>query len=86
MNIKIIVSLLIITIMIGCTAKKDIVTPETDIDKDAVYKKALLWVYKPTINIRDRASESGEKLAQLVDGDSVIILTNENGWYKIKTI
>jgi len=86
MNTKIILSLLAIIIIIGCTAKKTIKAPEADVDKEAVYKEALLWVYKPTINIRDRASGSGEKLAQLVDGDSVTILANENGWYQIKTI
>jgi hypothetical protein len=38
------------------------------------------------VNIRDAASGSGDKLAQLVDGDSVIVLTNENGWYQIKSL
>ena len=72
--------------MVGCTAKKTIETPDPDLDKEAVYKGAFLWIYKPTVNIRAIASGSGEKLAQLVDGDSVIVLANKNGWYQIKTI
>jgi len=86
MKSKIIVSLLTFIIMVGCTAKKAIDTTEPDIDKEAVYKKTLLWVYKPTVNVRDKSSGSGEILAQLVDGDSVIVLMNENGWYQIKTV
>ena len=72
--------------MFGCTAKKTVESPESDIDTRVIYKKSLLWVYKPTVNIRDKASGSGNKVAQLVDGDSVMVLTNENGWYQIKTI
>ena len=86
MSTKLLLSFLAIFIMIGCSAKKTIETPEPDIDTQAIHKETMLWVYKPTVNIRDKASGSGEKLAQLVDGDSVIVLENENGWYQIKTI
>jgi hypothetical protein len=72
--------------IIGCTAKKSMEISEPDIDREALDKEALLWVFKPTVNIRDESSESGEKLAQLNDGDSVIVLTNKNGWYQIKTL
>ena len=72
--------------MLGCAAKKTVETPEPDIDKETVYKEALLWAYKPTVNIRDKASGSGAMVDQLVDGDSVTVLSNENGWYQIKTI
>jgi len=70
--------------MFGCTSKKTVETPVADIDRGSVYKDALLWVYKPNVNIRDKASGSGNKLAQLMDGDSVVVLANENGWYQIK--
>ena len=72
--------------MLGCATKKIVESPEPDIDKETIFKEALLWAYKPTVNIRDRASGSGNRVAQLVDGDSVMVLTNENGWYQIKTI
>jgi len=71
--------------MFGCASKKTIETPDIDIDEETVSKEALLWVYKPNVNIRDSSSGSGNKLFQLADGDSVIVLKNENGWYQIKT-
>jgi len=86
MNVKISICILLIFTVFGCTAKKSIEIPEPDIDKEAVYKESLLWVFKPSVNIRNNASGSGEQLAQLKDGDSVIVLTNKNGWYQIKTL
>jgi len=72
--------------MFGCTSKESIEPPVSDVDKDAVYKEALLWVFKPNINIRESASGSANKVTALVDGDSVIVLANFDGWYQIKTI
>jgi len=86
LNSRILFFILMLFLMFGCTAKKTVEAPKTDIDKETIYKDALLWVFKPTINIRDNASGSATKLASLVDGDSVIVITNKNGWYQIKTI
>jgi hypothetical protein len=72
--------------MLGCAAKKTVESGKSDIDKGAIYKESLLWVYKPMVNMRDEASGAGTNVAQLVDGDSVMVLTNENGWYQIRTI
>jgi hypothetical protein len=71
--------------MFGCTAKKTVQAPDADVDKEAVYREALLWVFKPTINIRDNPSGSGTIVSNLSDGDSVLVLGNENGWYQIRT-
>jgi hypothetical protein len=86
MNIRALSVIFIIFIILGCAAKKSVESLDTDIDKDAVHRDDLLWVFKPNINIRDSASGSGTKLASLEDGDSVIVITNDNGWYQIKTI
>ena len=85
MNVNIILLILFISMMLGCAAKKTIEAPDADIDKEAIYMKTMLWIFKPNVNIRDNASGSGNKLAQLADGDSVIVLKNDDGWYQIKT-
>ena len=77
---------LTLLVLLGCTAKESLESPETDIDKDAIYRNALLWVFKPSINIRDSASSSAKKLGSLVDGDSVVVLQNVDGWYQIRTV
>jgi hypothetical protein len=72
--------------MFGCTTKESLEPPTSDVDKDAVYRNALLWVFKPNVNIRENASASGRKLESLADGDSVIVLSNIDGWYQVKAI
>ncbi len=72
----------ILAVMMACTPppKKDIKsTPESKPDHSA-----LLWVYKPKINVRSAASARGRLLAQLTDGDSVSVLKNESGWYEVR--
>jgi hypothetical protein len=86
MNTNIILLTLFIIMMLGCAAKKTIETPDADLDTEVNYKLAVLWAYKPKVNIRDNASGSGITTARLADGDSVIVLKNDNGWYKIKTV
>jgi hypothetical protein len=82
------VSIVILSLFIlyGCSTKESVVTPDSDIDKDDIYQDALLWVFKPNVNIRESASGSSKKVSSLVDGDSVLVLNNVNGWYQIKTI
>ena len=78
--------ILLISIMLGCVAKKTVESGKPDIDREETDGEALLWVYIPTVNIRDEASEISAIVTQLVDGDSVLVLTNENGWYQIRTL
>ena len=83
---RILIFILTLIIMFGCTIKESIEPPETDVDRDAVFGNALLWVFKPNVNIRENASSSGKKISNLTDGDSVMVLTNADGWYQVKTI
>jgi len=85
MNSNFFIVLLFVLMIFGCAAKKTVEAPDLDIDKDAAYRDALLWVFKLNVNIRDSASGSGSILSILSDGDSVLVLGNENGWYQIKT-
>jgi hypothetical protein len=72
--------------MIGCTTKESIEPPTSDIDKESLSHDALLWVFKPNVNIRECASASAKKLITLADGDSVLVLKNVEGWYQIRTL
>jgi hypothetical protein len=72
--------------MIGCTTKESIEPPAKDMDKKAIDHNNLLWVFKPDINIRGSASGTGDKIMSLSDGDSVIVISNVDGWYQIKTM
>jgi hypothetical protein len=42
-----------------------------------------LWAYKSAVNVRATASASSVIIGQLADGDSVVVLKNEKGWYQI---
>ena len=86
MAFRIFFVILSLLILFGCSTKESVVTPASDLDKDAIYQNALLWVFKPMVNIRESASGSSTKVSSLVDGDSVIVLNNTNGWYQIKTL
>jgi hypothetical protein len=83
---RLFIGLLSLVIMIGCTPKESIEPPAGDMDKKTIDRNALLWVFKPDINIRGSASSSGDRIMSLADGDSVIVLSNVDGWYQIKTI
>jgi len=67
----------------GCTVKKhsgetsDIQPPEIGYD--------YLWVIKPAVNIRSHASANSSQIGTLNDGDSVIVISNKDGWYHIRT-
>jgi hypothetical protein len=43
------------------------------------------WAYKSLVNIRESNTAASKKIGQLSDGDSVLVVSNENGWYKIQT-
>jgi hypothetical protein len=78
---------IILALFISCATKKaPELEPKADINrKEVITKPDYLWVFKPNINVRSDNSPSSSKLTQLSDGDSVIVLKNENGWYQIKT-
>jgi hypothetical protein len=42
-----------------------------------------LWAYKKTANVRANNSASSNKVASIIDGDSVKVLKNKNGWYEV---
>ena len=81
---SILISITALFLIYGCTSKESIAPP--DIEKDVVRYEDLLWVFKPNVNIRESASGSAKKISGLVDGDSVIVLSNVNGWYQIRTV
>jgi hypothetical protein len=83
---KIIIIIILMMLYFSCTSKIHVETPAPVSGREKIQKDELLWAYKPSVNIRNEASENGKQLAQLVDGDSVIVLTNKNGWYQIRTI
>ena len=81
---NILISITVLFLIHGCTSKESLAPP--DIEKEVIQGDALLWVFKPNVNIRESASGSANKVSGLVDGDSVIVLSNVNGWYQIRTI
>ncbi len=78
---------LILSMMIGCATKKppEIEEESSIVEKEITPLPDYLWAFKPNINVREDHSPSSSKVAQLSDGDSVIVMTNENGWYQIRT-
>ena len=72
---------LILIITWSCSSQKELVKPaETTPPKPM---GTYFWAVKPEINIRARNSTSALKLGKLNDGDSVLVLENQKGWYKI---
>jgi hypothetical protein len=72
-----------IILIFYCAPKKvvkEIASPMETPEKEAYY----LWAYKPAVNVRERANAVSAKIEQLTDGDSVVVLNNENGWYQIE--
>jgi hypothetical protein len=80
-NLKI---LLLIIILFGCASKKTLEVPEeTDREREKITMNYYLWAFKPNVNIREKSTASSQKIAQLSDGDSVLVMSNTNGWYAI---
>jgi hypothetical protein len=76
------VRLTFIILLFYCAPKKvvkEMPLPAEIPVKDVTY----LWSYKPAVNVREQASAESNKIKQLADGDSVVVLKNINGWYQI---
>ena len=69
----------------ACATKKITETTDlNDFERTERIDRHYLWVYKPQINVRINHSADSEQIAQLADGDSVIFVSNINGWYQVK--
>ncbi len=75
-------ALVIIILFLSCTPKikKELPPVSTAIPK---ISGTYLWAYKPTANVRENNSAKAKKIASIVDGDSVLVKKNINGWYEI---
>jgi hypothetical protein len=73
--------LILIFILASCAVKKEMVKPEgeTAVTPDYEY----YWVIKPQINIRAANTVNSAGIANLVDGDSLRVMDNKNGWYEV---
>jgi len=72
--------------LFACVSKKKLELSETlDPDKDLTSKNNYLWVFNPSVNIRENDAINSRMVNQIVDGDSVLVLTNKKGWYHIRT-
>ncbi len=72
--------------LFACVSKKKLELSETiDSDKELVTKNNYLWVFKPSVNIRENDTINSLLVDQIVDGDSALVLTNKKGWYHIQT-
>ncbi len=75
--------IVLITIIWGCAGKEKIVKqPETTPPEQQA--GTYFWAVKPEINIRAQNSTAAAKLGKLNDGDSVLVLENKDGWYRIQ--
>ena len=80
-----IVLVILLFILLGCTSRKTLERKDgTEIEKE-VMDEMYLWAFKPSVNVREKNNAVSAKIHQLVDGDSVIVLENLQGWYRIKT-
>ena len=72
--------------LFSCVSKKKLELSETiDPDKELTTKNNYLWVFKPSVNIRENDTINSLLVDQIVDGDSALVLTNKKGWYHIQT-
>jgi uncharacterized protein YgiM (DUF1202 family) len=73
---------LILIIAWSCTSQKELVEPaETTPPRPA---GTYFWAVKPEINIRTKNSTDSAKSGKLNDGDSVLVIENQNGWYCVQ--
>lgn len=70
---------LLVMLIFSCTPKLVKEPPPVVEQPDVKY----LWVFKKTINVRANNKANSDKVATLNDGDSVKVLQNINGWYKV---
>ncbi len=73
---------LILIIAWSCTSQKELVEPEKTTPPKLL--GTYFWAVKPEINIRAQNSTSASKLGKINDSDSVLVLENQKGWYKIQ--
>ncbi len=83
----ILLALLSLAILIGCATKKPPEPAKTEdiIEKEIIPEPTYLWAFKPSVNVRETNAPPSLKIAQLSDGDSVVVVANRDGWYQIKT-
>ena len=79
------IGILFLTTIWSCAAKKELETPPETVEAVPPAGE-FLWVIKPNINIREENSAAAVKIAELADGDSVMVRQNLDGWYKIETV
>jgi hypothetical protein len=65
-------------LLISCVAKKEFKTPIESREKGY-----YLWAFQSTVNIRKENNGSSPKMGELNDGDSIVVISNRNGWYQI---
>lgn len=81
---KIIYILIILGFLIfSCSAPKKL--DKIHVDVKEIYSPKYFWAIKPNVNIRQNSHSSTKIVGNLVDGDSVLVTVNKNGWYKIRT-
>jgi hypothetical protein len=71
---------ILLILFIGCAAKKELRAPSESVEIGKYY-----WAFQPAVNIRQENSSSSAKIGELSDGDSIMVLLNKDGWYKIKS-
>ena len=76
---------LVMLVIWGCAAKEELKAPPAETNEPEPPAGSLLWVIKPSINIRQENSAGSEKIGELADGDSAFVQHNQDGWYKIRT-
>lgn len=85
MKFSLILLCLVLIISIwNCASKKALVEEQPDTmipELDGTY----FWAIKPEVNIRSQNTVSAERLGKLNDGDSVLVVDNQSGWYRVLT-
>ena len=80
--LHVLLSVMTIVFLWSCAAKKEFVEtqPEPKIpDVEGTY----FWAVKPEVNVRSLSSINSDKLGKLNDGDSVLVIKNTDGWYRV---
>lgn len=77
--------MLILMLIAACTPPKKAEVVKEKIPVKPAVSGEFLWAIKPTVNIRKQPNVNSPKVATLADGDSVIVVNNKDGWYKVFT-
>ena len=85
-TLKLLIPLALLIFLIACAAKKELdSSKDPDLVEERMPGNSYLWAFKPSTNIRESNSARSSKFAVLTDGDSIMVMSNDNGWYKVKT-